>query len=70
MGAGSVCHHGAAGSGPENRLHDICLQLRERAQEPQKGNGPEDREWELAPCAITGPLGSDPRTARMTSVCN
>ena len=32
------------GSGPENRLHDICLRLRERTREPQKGNGPEDRE--------------------------
>ena len=36
MGAGSVCHHGAVGSGPENRLHDICLQLRERAREPKR----------------------------------
>ena len=40
------------GSGPENRLHDIRLQLRERTREPR-------RERTRGPC-----MGADPRTAQ------
>jgi hypothetical protein len=59
------------GSGPENRLHDICLRLRERTREPQRGTDPRtvNGGWLRAPSR--GPrLGADPRTACMTSVCD
>ena len=59
------------GSGPENRLHDICLRLRERTREPQRGTDPRTVNWGWLRAPSRGPrLGADPRTACMTSVCD
>ena len=59
------------GSGPENRLHDICLRLRARTREPQRGTDPRTVNWGWLRAPSRGPrLGADPRTACMTPVCD